>query len=918
MRTSTGIAFLAVLSFLNALPSSNGTNESWPWGSVSGRSKDDFLDSLLDKLTIPELAQHLNLFKYSEIADKNGNATRFNSLVGNRGIGEINSWSPKDSDEYNKVQKLNLENARVPIPFVMGGECLHSAFRQNSTIFPTSLGLASTWNLDLVKKTARLIGKETRAASCYAPVVDLAKDARWGRNGENYGEDKFLTAKMAVAYVNGLQNDGKLTDNSAVAASVKHFLNHGTPAGGRNVTPALIGKRQMPTEYGLPFRAVIQEARARGVMAASYLWHGVFDSPLQAVASWLNAGGSVNYADWPNDQWVSLIEQAVKSGLVSKETLRERVKGVLAMKYDLGLFKNPYLPGGYPRGKTDTVKAQKLALEGAQQSVILLKNDNSFLPLTPKAKIAVVGPFTETVPLGGYVKYGIHTRQTTLRQGILSHVGKAPLSSSWGASDWLDLRAQVIPNYFFKPKSGGRRTACNRHRNHTEGCFFPSAKKQGLLANYYYDTGFKHLAYQTVQAPLLEYNIYPPNAPNGLPILKNTTFSVRFEGSFTSPETVIGALGAVVNAGSAAVYVNDKLLVNSTSSVINSYCDGPQNFWSHYEANSTAIPPGLEEFAFDKNREYRLRIDFVSSSPGLVAPAWQLVQRPRNGKTTTQSGVKHAVEGAKDANIVVLAVGSSPPSDQETCDVSTIGLTPNQIALADAILDLGKPVILITYGPRPKGLLEYYSKAAAVLRTGYGGQAAGQAVADVLFGTVNPSGRLPLTVPLTEGTIPAFYNHQGSDYHYRYVDLPMRDFRGDLLPEGVYGNTNAYNPIFPFGFGLSYTNFTYSQISVEGKSANSTFKAQETLQFKFKVTNTGDRRGRDVPQHPSPSLCNSYTDSPTLSYHSARYLSGYNLKNKWVVEGTDFTFALKKHSGDNNSNNVTLTLESREEIVPFA
>ncbi|KAL2689014.1 hypothetical protein Neosp_003065 [[Neocosmospora] mangrovei] len=662
MRTSISIAFLAAVSFSTTSPSSNGTGESWPWGSVSGKSKDDFLDSLLDKLTIPELAQHLNLFKYSEIADKNGNATRFNSLVGNRGIGEINFWSPKDSDEYNKIQKLNLENARVPIPFVMGGECLD---------------LASTWNLDLVKKTARIIGKETRAvgqrqASCYAPVVDLAKDARWGRNGENYGEDKFLTAKMAVAYVNGLQNDGKLTDSSAVAASVKHFLNHGTPTGGRNVAPALIGKRQMLTEYGLPFRAVIQEAGARGVMAAyntndlgasvddpelyaaleewgfkgrviaddhsiyrSYLWHGVFDSPLQAVASWLNAGGSVNYADWPNAQWVSLIEEAVKSGLVSKETLRERVKRVLAMKYDLGLFENPYLPDGYSRGKTDTVEAQKLALEGAQQSVILLKNDNSFLPLTPKAKIAVVGPFTETVPLGGYVKYGIHTRQTTLRQGILSHLGKAPLASSWGASDWLDFRAQVIPNYFFKPKSGGRRTVCNSHRNQTEGCFFPSAEKQGLLASYYYDTGFKHLAYQTVQAPLLEYNIYPPNAPNGLPILKNTTFSVRFEGSFTSPETVIGALGAVVNAGSAAIYVNDKLLVNATSSVINSYYDGPQNFWTHYEANSTAIPPGLEEFEFEKNREYRLRIDFVSSSPGLVAPAWQLVQRPRGGKTTT-------------------------------------------------------------------------------------------------------------------------------------------------------------------------------------------------------------------------------------------------------------------------------------------
>lgn len=628
---------------------------------------------------------------------------------------------------------------------------------------------------------------------------------------------------MAVSYINGLQNDGNFSDHSAVSASIKHFIGHGMPAGGRNIAPGFVGKRQLHTEYGLPFRDAIQLADVRGLMSAyntndlaasfadpevydalkdwgfvgrimsddhninrAVIWHGVAESPSHAIADWLHAGGSVNYADWPNNEWISYVEKAVETGLVSKEVLRARVKDVLAMKYDAGLFDNPYLPANFSIGKTDTAEARKLALEGAQQSVILLKNDNDILPLAKhSAKIALVGPFVDTPTLGGYVRQGIHARQSTLRQGVLSHSDGSSVVTSWGASDWLDFRAQIIPNYYFQPKLVN--ASANSNGSHT--LFFPSSTKNGLLATYYYDTDFTKAAYQTVQGPLLEYNIYPPNAPDGSHILQNVSFSVRFEGTFKSPGAVTGALGALVNAGTAKVYINDELLVESTKSVVSSYCDGPANFWTHYEANSTAIPPGLVKFAFKEDEEYKIRIDFVSSSVGLVAPAWQLVQRPEEGQSTTEAGVQHAVATAKDADIIVLAVGSSLPSDQETCDVSTLSLTPNQTALADAVFDLGKPVVLLTYGPRPKGLPKYYKKAAAVLRTGYGGQDSGQAVADVLFGKVNPSGRLPLTIPFSEGTIPAFYNHQNSDYHYRYTDLPLRDVHGNLLHEGVFGDT---------------------------------------------------------------------------------------------------------------------------------
>ena len=682
-------------------------------------------------------------------------------------------------------------------------------------------------------------------------MLDLAKDARWGRNGENFGEDKFLTAQFAVSYVLGLQNEGNLTDFSAAFATIKHFLGHGVSEGGRNAGPAMIGKRQLWTEYALPFKTAIQLAGAKGVMPAynsideqpsindpelfaaltewgfdgrvvsddhdiyrSEYWQGIATGETDAISQYLDVGGSVNYADWSTSSWVSSIVAAVASGQIPLSVLQDRVKDVMGVKYDVGLFDNPYLPDNFSSGRTDTQLAQDLALQGARESIILLKNDDRLLPLSNSTNnVALIGPFVEYAALGGYAKYGIHARQSTLRQGFVGYLGTDAVSTSWGTSDWLDFRPFIIPYYLLtpipirvsnatitsvptattklyanasNPLSPGN--AVNSIANLTTALpFFDSDNKNGFFATYYFDTNFSKIAWQTVEGPLLEYNIYPPNAPDGSHILQNVSFSVRWEGYLTSPVTVIGALGVMLNNGHAAMYVNDQLLINATNSVVASYCDGPSNFWSHYEANSTNIPTGLAEFEFKYGEVYKIRIDFVSTSTGVVAPAWHLAQRAAPNQSATEASVAQAVEVAAKADLIVLAVGSSPPSDQETCDVSTVNLTPNQTALADAVFALGKPVVLITYGPRPKGLMDYYQKAKAVLRTGYGGQAAGQAMADVIFGAVNPSGKLPLTIPYSVGTVPAYYNHQNGDYHYRYSDIPSRDVDGNLLDEGVYG-----------------------------------------------------------------------------------------------------------------------------------
>ncbi|KAK6201774.1 hypothetical protein LQW54_009353 [Pestalotiopsis sp. IQ-011] len=306
---------------------------------------------------------------------------------------------------------------------------------------------------------------------------------------------------MGVSFVSGLQSDGNLPRTSAAIATIKHFLAHGVSNSGRNVGPADIGKRELYGDYMLPFRSVIELADAKGVMVAyntidkaASAWNPELISeltswgfsaidPVDAVAKWLNTGGSVNYADWPNSQWISLVEQAVSQGKVPLSVLQQRVMEVMKVKYDVGLFDDPYLPTNFSHDKFDTEESQDLALSSAQQSIILLKYEGNILPLsqTP-GKVALIGPFVELPTLGGYVKYGIHARTTTLRQGILNYTSPETVETSWGASDWLDFRPQVIPYYLLSPPKQSPFSQQNATGLNSTKFFASSPQDSGLLA----------------------------------------------------------------------------------------------------------------------------------------------------------------------------------------------------------------------------------------------------------------------------------------------------------------------------------------------------------------------------------------------------------------------------------------------------
>lgn len=318
---------------------------------------DEWIDGLLNKLTPAELALQLDMFAGDSLV-RNGKMLSdvyYKDLFGQGTIpGTLHDfYAPVES--VNRIQEYAITKTRHKIPILIIEECLHGLLYSNRTVFPQAIALAATFNTALVEKVGRAIGREARASGvhfCLSPVLDLARDPRWGRVEEGYGECPFLTSQMAVAMVLGMQNRGNLNSSSAVVAEMKHFAAHGSPYGGRNTAPVKDGRREVFSSYLVPFREAVVTAGARGVMAAynevdgipnaanhelltevlretwgfkgivvadlgaiSMLKHSHFvaiDSS-DAIRQFHEAGGNVQFYDYSHDVYVSNIVERIET-----------------------------------------------------------------------------------------------------------------------------------------------------------------------------------------------------------------------------------------------------------------------------------------------------------------------------------------------------------------------------------------------------------------------------------------------------------------------------------------------------------------------------------------------------------------------------------------------------------------------------
>ncbi len=684
---------LVVLLCVNALALPKYKNPAIPI--------EERIEDLLQRMTLEEkVAQLQGYFVRDSVSlDEEGNIIGLKDTLIDRGAGSIGLrrlWrrsSPREQAQWaNAIQKYMLEKTRLGIPVFIFGEALHGFMANGATSFPQAIALGCTWDTVLVEQVYAIAALEARSrgtTQVLSPVLDLAREPRWGRTEECFGEDPYLVSRMGMAAVFGFQGRGKTIGLYHVASTLKHFAGHGQPEGGRNIAPVNYSEREFRENHLYPFEMAVTKAYARSIMASYNEWDGIpnhvnkklltdilrgewgFDGFVMSDGGGMDVTYEVHRAakdaresgalsieagldyDLSSRGCFRALAEQVRQGKVSLSALDRAVRNVLRVKFECGLFDHPYVDVAF-MGKVTRCEAHRaLALKAAHEAMVLLKNENHTLPLdsTRIRKLAVIGPNAVGIHLGGY-----------------SPVPMEGIDVLTGIQEFAKGKFQVL---------------------YAEGC---------------------------------------------------------------------------------------KLTLNKA--------------W-HWQVNENPILGDPEE-----DRQL----------------------------------IREAIKMAKKSDAVVLVLGENELicreawSENHLGDRYDLGLVGRQEELAEAIFKLGKPTVVLLFNGRPLAIPRLVEKAPALIECWYLGQETGRAVADVLFGKVNPSGKLTVTIPRSIGQLPCYYNRKGSRFR-----------------EYVLSNST---PLFPFGFGLSYTTFEYSNLNITPKTIGDTQIAEVTVDVK----NTGIRPGDEIVQ----------------------------------------------------------------------
>jgi len=672
----------------------------------------------------------------------------------------------------NAIQKFFMENGRLGIPVVFHEECLHGQAAVDGTSFSQPIGLGATFDPDLVQRLFTMTAKEARLRGTHqalTPVVDVARDPRWGRVEETYGEDPYLVSILGMAAVRGFQGDARFKDKEHIIATLKHFAAHGQPESGTNCAPANVSLRVLRETFLYPFKKAVQDAGCISVMPSyneidgvpshankwllrdvlrdewgfkGYLvsdyyairelnerpdFFGQFLAEDGKAAAALAAEAGVNIELPDRDCYPHLVE-LVQEGTIAQSLLDELVAPMLEWKFRLGLFDDPYVDPDTAEDVVGCAAHRDLALEAARKTITLLKNDNQVAPLDLAEinTIAVIGPNADRPMLGGYS--GVPKHCSTVLQGIRDYAGD---------------RAEVL---------------------YHEGC------------------------------------------------------KITIGGSWQEDEVV------------------------------------PNN--------------------------------------------------PQEDRVS----MAEAVKVAQKADVIVLAIGGNEQTSREAWEPTHMGDRTNlqmvglQDELVDAMVATGKPVVAFLFNGRPLSVVNLAAQVPAIFECWYLGQETGQAVAEVLFGDVNPGGKLPMTIPRSVGHVPAYYNYKPSAR------------RGYLFDE--------VSPLYPFGYGLSYTQFAFSA----PRLVQDTIQRDGSTQVEVDVTNTGKVAGDEVVQMYIRDCISSVTrpvkelkgfrritlapgQTQTISLDiTPEHLAFYNIDMEYVVEPGQFKIMVGSSSRDEDLQQVILTV----------
>ena len=750
--------------------------------SIARRVKD-----LLSRMTLKEkVAQMLCIWqqKSRTLVDENGRfdlqkaKTHFKDRLGLGQVGRpSDAGGGRNAREMaeltNDIQKFFIENTRLGIPVVFHEECLHGHAAIDGTSFSQPIGLGATFDPELVRRLFEMTAEEARARGTHqalTPVVDVAREPRWGRVEETFGEDPYLVSRMGIAAVRGFQGDASFKDKKHLIATLKHFAAHGQPESGTNCAPANMSERILREVFLYPFKEALQKGGAVSVMASYNEIDGVpshanqwllldilrrewgfkgfvvsdyfairelherpelFGNHLaedgrQAAKLAVQAGVNI---ELPDPDCYPHIVDLVRKGVLKESLIDQLVAPMLAWKFRLGLFEDPFVDPAIAEQMVGCQAHRELALQAARETITLLKNDDALAPLDPHQikTIAVIGPNADRQMLGGYS--GVPRHYNTLLQGIRDRVGPS---------------VRVL---------------------YHEGCKI------------------------TIGGSWQQDDVTPSNP--------------------------------------------------------------------------------------DKDRK----------------------------------SIAEAVQVAQQADVVVLAIGDNEQTSREAWALNHLGdrasldLAGLQDELVDALAATGRPILAVLFNGRPISIRNLAAKVPTIFECWYLGQETGRALAETIFGDINPSGKLPITIPRSVGHIPAYYNYKPAAR------------RGYLFDD--------VTPLYAFGFGLSYTQFQFGKPRLK----NSVIGKNESTIVRVDVTNTGSRAGDEVVQMYIRDKVSSVTrpvkelkgfqritllpgEAKTVELEiTPEHLAFYNIDMKYVVEPGEFEIMVGRSSRDQDLQKVILRIK---------
>jgi beta-glucosidase len=682
-----------------------------------------------------------------------------------------------------------------------------------SASFPVGIALSATWNTDLITRVGQALAEESRskgASVLLGPTVNIHRSPLNGRNFECYSEDPHLSARIAVAYIKGLQQNG-------VAACIKHFVCNDSEFERQSISSE-VTERALREIYLPPFQAAVQEAGTWALMTAYNKVNGTYASENTyllkeilkgewgfdglVMSDWFGTNSTVEAANAGLDlempgpaRWMGAdLLAAVRDGQVDEATLDDKVRRLLRLMIRVGALDNS---GISPERAENKPEHHVLLREAAAESIVLLKNDRLVLPLDP-AKInhlAIIGSNAKFAQIqgGGSAQVTPHYTITPF-EGVMNYAGEK-----------LEIGYEVgYVSYKMLPLVESQNV-----------CPAPGSSAQGFKAEF-----FKHLDFVGELAYTRTYrklnlmwmgDDVPPGIEQG-------NFSVRLTGVFTAAETGIHTF-SLVSSGLSRLFVDGKEIVDN---------------WTAQQPGEAFFGMGSTEVrgtcAMTAGQSYRVQVDYTTREA-------RLINALRIGCLTPvpTDTLERAVKLAAGSDVAVVFAGLGSDWESEGTDRPNMDLpsTQNELIAKVAAVNPNTVVVLNTGSPIT---MPWLDEVAAVLQAWYPGQECGNAIADVLFGVVNPSGRLPQTFPRRLEDNPAFINYPGENGKVHYGEGAFVGYR--------YYDKKKVRPLFSFGYGLSYTTFAYDNLMIPSSPVETTGAIPVTVD----VTNTGSRAGQEVVQ----------------------------------------------------------------------